>query len=339
MNFRGTKTLRDYLSYWKIKEPVFQTKLSHDNIFLTEKWRQALDRFSLFCGRPGSLSVLTSPRGHCKSTLLNWIFHNLDVSSHEVAIISLFEHQRETGWLLKKLGEHFGIIDSTGTELLKKVSEAIEEINQLGKIFTILVDEAHKLIDPAAFSEVHSLLSINSLRETGINFVLAGDPFLFEMLQQTTDLESRVLIAVKFNALTFDETARYLTDRMANANINPRMIDNDCQKEIFRLTRGIFSKVNALMENALIESFIRDQRIIDAAVIDAAGSYALKIHENEVLYQNSPKSHAKGNLGNIHQKTETNNLRDNRKTAKPKDKAQNQSSVELSSLFYKSDDK
>ena len=337
MNLRGTKTLHDYLKHWNIQQPIFQNRVTHEELFLTEKWRMSLERFLLFAGRPASLGILTSPRGHCKSSLLNWLYHKLEVSSHEVTMLSLFDYEAESGWLLRKLGQHFGCESQDKRTLLESIGEAIDDMNQIGKIFTVLIDEAHKIVDPQGFTEIHSLISVNSLRDSGVNFILAGDPFLLDMIRQTPDLKNRVQVSIRFEALNFDDCSRYINGRLTSCNINPRIIDPEGFKEIFRLTQGLFAKMNSLLENAFIEAYLSDQRVIDVATLRAAASYSFLAEPESHDSRESHKNQA--GLGSIHQKIETSVAGHSRKHSQGNESKTNQSSVELSSLFYKSDDK
>ncbi|NRA63688.1 MAG: hypothetical protein HRU19_04350 [Pseudobacteriovorax sp.] len=328
MNLSGTEKLREYLDYWDIGVPIFQSVLDNDDLFLPDAWINDLQRLLLFSGQRGSLMTFTSPSGHCKSTVARWIYQRLGVDSHEVLLLSLFQDEANEGWLLPKVAKYFGIEQGTPGALLQGVTERITETNKLGKVFTIIIDEAHKLRSPAALTELHSLISLQNLVPFGVNSVLLGDPFMMEVLDQTPELKNRVHVGIHFPSLTSKETARYIAKRLSQNNINPRMIAEGCVEEVHRLSGGVFSKLNAVLENCMIEAFLSKKKTIDFETVTKAASFSLVEPAHQKARTNSPGT----------PKTDRSGL-PSQKRGVSKHESNSKKSVELSSLFYKSDDK
>ncbi len=331
MSIVSSKSLKEYLKYWQIDKPIFQSPVDIDHIFIPEPWVSYLERIILFSGQTSSIVTLSSPPGHCKSTIAKWLYRNIGVQSHEIVLLSLFREEEQSGWLLPKLAKYFGISAQNQHSLLELVADAIDQINQEGRLVTFIIDEAHKIKDPDAFSELHGLISLQSLVNLGINCILVGNNYLNEVISHTEQIKSRLNLTINFNNLSIQETAAYLYHSLASTPVNNDIFANDAIEAIYSQTSGIFSRLNALLENCLIEAFLKQKKTIDCKIVEEAARFLPSVNETHSAGPSTkPRQETVRRLADASQKV---------KSFRKNEKDGTGQSVELSSLFYKADDK
>ena len=115
--------------------------------------------------------------------------------------------------LLPKLAKFLGLESQHRAESLEQLAELISQANLENRILTVLIDEAHKLKSPGSMQEIHSLISMQSLVQFGINFVLFGNPQMIDVVGQTQEFHNRLLLSVHLDDLSLDQMTEYLAYR------------------------------------------------------------------------------------------------------------------------------
>lgn len=317
------------MNFWEISEPAFQSALNYKKIFMPDPWRSKMERLLLFAEQAPSLMSVVSPPGHCKSTMAHWVFKSLDQSTHEVQLLSLYQEEFEPGWLLPKLCKFLGVEYSSRLQGVEAFTEAVERISLGHRVLTIIIDESHKLKSPDAMQEIHTLISMQSLISFNINFVLLGSPQVMNVIHQTPEFYNRHSLAIHLEALTREELMAYLSYRLREKKIPPTVVLPDTVDQILQITGGIFSRVNALMENSLIEAYLRNTRTIDLKIVNLAAQFLPNLQASQFPVGSG---RATGVRNDSYAKNDKSLRRSD--SAKPSSK-----SVEISSLFYKSDKK
>ena len=324
--------MQEYLEYWGLTDPAFQSAPNIDNLFIPLSWRSRLDRVLLFAEQSPSLIAVTSQSGHCKSTMAHWFYQNIDPQSHEVLLLSLFQEEYEAGWLVPKLCRFLGLKNTGVNASLEELSDNIENITLEGRTLTIIIDEAHKLKSPKAMSEIHTLISMQSLIQFGVNFILIGNEQLEDTIEQTPEFQNRLSLSCRLEALDSNEIMKYLSHQLALKNIDSKIILPDAMELIEEHTGGIFSRINALLENSLIEAFLRKEKTINSQIVDQAVEFL----PGQKSRRQTPKAPKRTQTPRSEPKHRP---QEKVKPARRKKEPSTAKAVDISSLFYKTDKK
>ncbi|MFW7379526.1 MAG: AAA family ATPase [Oligoflexus sp.] len=266
--------LKDYLAYWGLQSSPFD-HIGKDatQLFFPSEWQSMLDRLQFFCERSGSLLNIVTEPGHCKTSLAKWLYHSLDPIRHEVLMFSLFQEQGKSGWLVPRLLKLTGATPAADEEALEQLGAAIDELGMDDRVLTILIDEAHKLQTIKSLQDIHSLISIQSMVATRINIVLFGNPDLLTTIDKSDTLRNRISMSATVSPLTPDQIQTYLNAHLQNIGLSPNTISFDALPNLHRFSRGLFSRLNTLVENSLIEAFLRKEKTIHSETVLAAGRF------------------------------------------------------------------
>ncbi|WP_159455375.1 ExeA family protein [Pseudobacteriovorax antillogorgiicola] len=323
--------MQAYLEYWGLDSPAFQTSLAYDRLFMPDSWMSKMDRMLLFSEQAPSLMTLTTSPGHCKSTMARWLYKSLSPDTHEVLLVSLYQEEFDAGWLLPKLCRFLGIQGTDRLQSLEHLAQAIEESNLDSRVLTVIIDEAHKLKSPSSMQEIHSLISMQSLVPFGINFVLLGNPQMMDVVGQTQEFHNRLSLSVHLENLSLEELVGYISYRLQMNRIPANTILPDTIEMIHQISQGVYSRINALLENSLIEAFLKSEKTINSRIVDQASQF-LPSHQ-ESQYRPARQSPSRSEPPKRPPEAPNKASRRVKKESKPS------KSVEISSLFYKADKK
>jgi general secretion pathway protein A len=142
------------------------------------------------------------------------------------------------------------LIDVLTRHLLKTHSE--------GRHTVLLVDEAQNL-SPRVLETVRLLTNLETTRHKLLRIILVGQPELLQMLstKELRQVDQRITARYHLKPLERQETARYITHRLAVAGIREDLFTAGALRLIHRFTGGIPRMINTLCERSLLAIFSR----------------------------------------------------------------------------------
>lgn len=308
-----------FLSFWGLKTLPGSGQIDLDNLYWQDRTQTLCSRLLLALEKPGTLSVIVAPPGHGKSTFARWLYHRIDQETHDAALFSLLQREKEAGWLLPKLGAYLGLPDNLRDE--ENVLSNLKTAH--GKILTIIIDNAHYLSEFEAFDEIISLCQIQALVDCKINFVLIGNPKLGQNVQATREIQHRLGLLSELQPFSRSELQNYLAQRLQDIGISRRALVPESIALIAQQGPSTFAGVNALLEACLVEAFLKEQKTISTEIVHAAfDNSGLKPKKGE---RDADREGDVSRVSKLPRKRASMNL-----------KNQGTSSADLDSLFYKS---
>lgn len=262
-----------FLAFWGLENLPWNEPVGLDRLFWQTNTQAICSRLLLTLQKAGRISVLVAPPGHGKSTLARWLYHTIDLKEHDVALFSLLQQQQEPGWLLEKLAHYLGL--KTDDKGHHKTLQKLQETYGSGRVLTILVDNAHHLVEPQAFDEILSLTQVQSITSCRINFVLIGNPKLWTTLQGMPETQHRIGMVGEITLFTRTELQAYISQRMQELNISRRMMAPEALTMFAQQGMLAFASADSLLEACLFEAYIRERKMIDGDIVmfalDASG--------------------------------------------------------------------
>jgi type II secretory pathway predicted ATPase ExeA len=134
----------------------------------------------------------------------------------------------------------------------------------------IVVDEAQNL-SMDLLEEIRLLTNLETSSEKLVQIVLSGQPELEMMLRQPSlrQLRQRICLWCHTQALTADQTASYIVQRLLIAGTSESIFSQDAVLAIHSASRGIPRVINLICEHAMIFAYVEQLRQIPSGIIYA----------------------------------------------------------------------
>jgi general secretion pathway protein A len=142
------------------------------------------------------------------------------------------------------------MIDILSKHLLKTHAE--------GRHTVLVVDEAQNL-SPRVLEQIRLLTNLETTRYKLLRIILVGQPELLTMLsrKELRQVDQRITARYHLSPLERQETARYITHRLAVAGIREDLFTPLAIRAIHRHSRGVPRLINSLCERTLLAIFSR----------------------------------------------------------------------------------
>jgi len=147
--------------------------------------------------------------------------------------------------------------DAPEHKILSRLSRAVLQIANDGRRVVVCLDEAQAM--PIETLEALRLLSnIETEKRKLVQVVLFGQPELDARLArpELRQLESRISFQYRLNALTSEETERYLAHRLRVAGLRgDALFPPQVARTMYRVTRGVPRLINIVAHKALLLAY------------------------------------------------------------------------------------
>ena len=160
-----------------------------------------------------------------------------------------------------ELPDRYSRLSSFKQLLMRQVAES-------GRHLVILLDEAQQL-SPASIEALKGLTNIASERQNFLTLVLIGQPELRATIRQLPQVDQRISLRYHLNALSHDETRRYLEHRLQVAGLQgPSPFDEDAVRRLFETSGGVPREINRICKLALDHARANSITRLDAGIIN-----------------------------------------------------------------------
>ena len=153
-----------------------------------------------------------------------------------------------------------------------------------------------------------------------------------DVIQQTQEFHNRLSLSIQIEPLNVEELADYLSFRLTQNGIPANTILPDTIDLIHHMSGGVFSRINALVENSLIEAFLKGEKTINSKTVEQASQFLPNAQASQFNRPSRPPV-ARAEPPKRAPEKAPKPARRAKKEQKPG------KSVEISSLFYKADKK
>jgi general secretion pathway protein A len=177
--------------------------------------------------------------------------------------------------LLKTINQEFGIrLAGRGTKkrYLDALNTFLLQNFAAGKNAVLMIDEAQNL-SHNVLEQIRMLSNLETVREKLIQIILLGQPELRRLLALPSlrQLNERITVRYDLKPLAREDVRRYIEHRMNKAGGDKSSAFTAGSYDlIYRLSRGIPRRINAICDRALLIAYGRDLRTIDRRLIRAA---------------------------------------------------------------------
>ena len=259
-----------YKKFFGLRENPFNVNPDPRFLFSTRHTEEAFAVLTYGIQARKGFITLTGEVGTGKTTLLNKLLDWLHEQTLATAFV--FNSRLNVTQFLDFMMADFGISCDTRlkSQVLIRLNQWLLERYRAGETAVLIVDEAQNL-SPQVLEEIRLLTNLETATEKLLQIVLSGQPELEQKLNQPglRQLRQRITLRCRTYALTMEETAGYILERLHVAGADGQAIFSpEAVEAIHRYARGIPRVINLLCEHALISAFVDQKRPVQLATID-----------------------------------------------------------------------
>jgi general secretion pathway protein A len=252
-----------FLDFYRLQQQPFGVTPDPAYLYPSRTHCEALDLLTdgILGGR-GFLALIAEP-GMGKTTLLYQVLEGLRDTARAAY---LFQTQCDSREFLQYLLSELGV-DTRGMGLVdmhNKLNEMLFAEMLAGKRFVLVVDEAQNLAD-SVLETVRLLSDFETSHTKLLQIVLAGQPQLAEKLAQPrlAQLRQRITVLSRLEALSPEETARYINHRLRVAGYcGEPLFTPEAAAAIAESSGGIPRTINNICFNALCLGHADGRKVI-----------------------------------------------------------------------------
>ena len=262
-----------YEAFFGLKENPFTLSPDPRYLYLSPQHREALNCLIYGIHEKKGFMVITGGIGTGKTTLCRSLLAGLDDS---VATALIFNPALSDIELLKTINQEFGVRMGRGRGTKKRYLDALNVFLMqnfaAGKNAVLLIDEAQNLPHDV-MEQIRMLSNLETVREKLIQIILLGQPELFRLLALPSlrQLNERITVRYDLKPLVREDVHHYIEHRIATAGGQTDAIFvPGSYGRIYRASRGIPRRINAICDRALLVAYGKDLRTVDWRIVRTA---------------------------------------------------------------------
>lgn len=266
-----------YADFFGLKQEAFRLTPDPRFLHLAEPHRNALRSMLEGVYSRKGLQVCVGPTGTGKTTLLYCLHHILllETSAERPIYTALIVNPTLTrDELFETLIDELELScpGNTKPSRLRILQEFLVKTHSRKGLVLFVIDEAH-LLSPELLEEIRLLLNSDNYPVNVLQVILCGQPELASQFMKPAfiALRGRVAVVNKLRALTCEESAAYIAQRLRIAGMQTESpFTAGALTEIQHRTNGIPRLINLLCDRALDCAFRRRVREVGSALIAEA---------------------------------------------------------------------
>jgi type II secretory pathway predicted ATPase ExeA len=259
-----------YKSFFNLQTNPFAGSPDPRFLYLMPHTLEALATLEYGISARKGFIVLTGEVGTGKTTLLRRALASVDQS--QVFSSFIFNPRLEVIDFLEFILSDFGITPQNRTKsgMLIQLNRWLIERFRRGETCVIVVDEAQNL-SWELLEEIRLLTNLETSSEKLVQIVLSGQPELEEKLRapDVRQLRQRVALWARTHAITLEQTAAYIAQRLMIAGTSERIFDDEAVVAIHKASRGIPRIINLICEHSLILAYVEHIHQVPAPMVQA----------------------------------------------------------------------
>ncbi len=262
-----------YEAFFGLKENPFTLSPDPRYLYLSPQHREAMNCLIYGIQEKKGFMVITGGIGTGKTTLCRSLLASLDDS---VTTALIFNPTISDLELLKTINQEFGVRMGRGRGTKKRYLDALNAFLvqnfATGKNAVLLIDEAQNL-PHGVMEQIRMLSNLETVREKLIQIILLGQPELLRLLALPSlrQLNERITVRYDLKPLAREDVQHYVEHRIATAGGRTEAIFvPGSYGRIYRASRGIPRRINAICDRALLVAYGKDLRTVDHRIIRTA---------------------------------------------------------------------
>jgi general secretion pathway protein A len=268
-----------YEPYYGFAEKPFSLTPDPKYLYRSESHANAFDLLQYAIDRREGFVVITGDIGTGKTTLCRALLEHTDKKTFTALLLNPFLSEED---LLRSILQDLGVItrgeermggrQPSKQDLVNTLYDFLLSLIPLGARAVLIVDEAQNL-PLRILEQIRILSNLETDKEKLLQIILVGQLNLLDLVRspEFRQLDQRVSIRYQLKPLTEEETAAYVTHRLAIANASrPVVFTGAALKVVYQYSAGIPRLINMLCDRALLGGYSAQTNRIDERLVTVA---------------------------------------------------------------------
>ncbi|MBA2963329.1 MULTISPECIES: ExeA family protein [Ramlibacter] len=263
-----------YAPYFGLSQEPFSIAPDPRYLYMSERHREALAHLLYGVGGGGGFVLLTGEIGTGKTTVCRCFLEQIPPAT-DVAYI--FNPKLTALELLQSVCEEFHIAvprqeGATAKDWLDPLNAYLLQAHAAGRNSVLVIDEAQNL-SADVLEQLRLLTNLETNERKLLQIILIGQPELRGLLArpELEQLAQRVIARYHLDALTREETVRYVRHRLEVAGLSRALpFERRALALVHRLTGGVPRRINLLCDRALLGAYARSEAAVTPAIVRQA---------------------------------------------------------------------
>ena len=271
----ATGTIGPLASSIVLRQQPFDNTRDTSYFFASGGHAEALSRLGFLVeDRNMGMGLLTGEIGCGKTVTRTMLHHQLARPAHLVVslencllefdelLLEIISQMRGERVSSAEMPDRYTRLSTFKQLLMRKVAESDRHL-------VILLDEAQQL-SSASIDALKGLTNIASERQNFLTLVLIGQPELRGTIRQLPQVDQRISLRYHLNAMSHEETRRYLEHRLQVAGLQgPMPFDGEAVRRLFETSGGVPREINRICKLALDHARANGVATLDAGIISS----------------------------------------------------------------------
>lgn len=246
-----------YLDYYGLDEAPFSITPDPTFIYLSGRHRDALAHLLYGVGKGGSggFVQLTGEVGTGKTTLCRALLEQVPPETHIALVLNPLMGPVE---MLAAICEELGIpvvgVEDSPKGLVDRLNAFLLDAHDRQERVVLVIDEAQNL-SPESLEQVRLLTNLETSKDKLLQIILLGQPELRELLRRRSlrQLAQRITARYHLTPLGPEDTARYVSHRLAVAGAGRDPFSRSGMKALFHRSQGVPRLINIIADRSLAD--------------------------------------------------------------------------------------
>ena len=243
-----------YVQHWNLDATPFDNDVDPAFFFRSRTHHAALLKLRYLLDSNKGVGLLCGETGTGKTTVTRLLVKELDERFAPVIRVHYpFLNATElVAYLAAELGSDEQALqgDSRLDFTLRQFESRLAYHSESGRHPLIVIDEAHLIEDQRVLQAIQLLL--NYRHDAPFTVLLAGRPSLLSRVGRLTELDERIGVRSLIQPLSREETADYMTHRLAVAGMADTVFESTAVDEIHDLSGGVPRRINRIADLSLL---------------------------------------------------------------------------------------
>ena len=266
-----------YEKYWNLQQRPFENSTRSGFYYPSEIHQGALLKLRYAAEQRRGAAVLCGSEGLGKSMVVRRLLDQLP-ESYQPKVHLVFPQMPADQLMAFLATELTGNCQPPGSlsESVRSLRDALNRNTSEGNHAVVAVDEMHLVEDDDTLESLRLLLNFESDGECQLTLLLVGQPQALANLERSA-LGQRVDVRCLLRAFSAEETASYISHRLAAAGAQRTIFDSQATDAIHEMTFGIPRRINRVADLALLIGFADQKPAISAEDIETICSEMVAI--------------------------------------------------------------
>jgi len=266
--------------YFGLSENPFNVTPDPKFLFLSKAHEEALSYLRYGIDQRKGFIMITGEVGAGKTTICRALLGSLPKTVRTALVLNPALSDIE---LLQTINQDFGIDSASSSKkaLLDGLYEFLIKVFTDGENAVLIIDECQNL-SPDVLEQIRMLSNLETEKEKLLQIVLVGQPELLKILSSPNmkQIDDRIVLRYHIWPLNLWDTKSYINHRLIISGSHGEIMFTPLAlRLIYRYSKGIPRRINAVAERSLLIAYLKStrritSRIVWGAISELEGNYS-----------------------------------------------------------------